>query len=54
MLGDELFVLLSGEVQVAINGNVIRTLSKTGIALGEKALTTRDGHTVGVSTLGPM
>ena len=41
-------MLLSGEVQVAIHGKVIRNLSKSGIAIGEKALIT-DRHKVGAT-----
>jgi hypothetical protein len=46
--GGELFVLLTGEVQVAILGRVIRNLSTPGVVLGEKALQ-NEGHTIGAT-----
>ena len=46
--GEEAFVLLVGKVQIAINGKVIRMLSKPGTLLGEKALFD-DKHSVGAT-----
>jgi hypothetical protein len=47
-VGEDLYVLLSGSVQVAINGKVIRVISKPGATLGEKALI-HDNHVVGAT-----
>jgi hypothetical protein len=47
-LGVEAFVLLTGQLQIAINGKIIRVISKPGSLLGERSLFT-DAHKVGAT-----